>query len=309
MSEPHRHPLATPVPLPRLMGIVNVTPDSFSDGGQFLGTEAAIAHGVRLAAEGASILDIGGESTRPGAETVPADVEAARVVPVIVGLRARLPAITLSVDTRKPGVAEAAVAAGASMWNDVSALTYDPASPSLAAALGVAVVLMHAQGTPETMQQAPHYTDVLAEVTTFLQARRAVALAAGVAPTHIVLDPGIGFGKTLTHNLTLLAGLEQCVGLGAPVLLGASRKRFVGALDAEAPATDRLAGSLAAALRGAEAGVAILRVHDVAATRQALAVWGAICTQRNGFNSLPRHDSCTPDRADPASPAEGPLGR
>lgn len=264
-----------PARAPRLMGIVNVTPDSFSDGGMFLAAEAAIAHGFRLAEEGADILDIGGESTRPGADEVSADEEIARILPVIEGLKARVGA-ALSVDTRKPEVARAAVAAGAAIWNDVSALTYSADSLETAAALGCEVVLMHAQGAPKTMQDDPRYDDVVSDVADFLAARAAAAEAAGVARARIVLDPGIGFGKTTGHNLALLAGLGRIAALGYPVLLGASRKRFIAALDRDGPAQERLGGSLAAVLAGFSRGAAIFRVHDVAATRQALAVAAAI---------------------------------
>lgn len=260
---------------PLLMGIVNVTPDSFSDGGKFLAAAAAVAHGVRLAEEGADILDIGGESTRPGADEVSVDEEIARVLPVIEGLKARVGG-ALSIDTRKPEVARAAVAAGASIWNDVSALSFSPESLETAAALSCDVVLMHAQGEPATMQDDPRYDDVVGEVMAFLDARMQAATAAGVAEERLILDPGIGFGKTLAHNLALLAGLPRLAALGRPLLVGASRKRFIAALDRHNPADDRLAGSLAAALAAAARGASMIRVHDVAETRQALAVFGAI---------------------------------
>jgi dihydropteroate synthase len=258
------------------MGILNATADSFSDGGRFLDPAAALAQGLRMANEGADILDVGGESTRPGATPVPADEEIARVVPLVAALRARS-SVTLSVDTMKPEVARAAVAAGATMWNDVTALRHAPDSLDTAAGLGCEVVLMHMQGEPGTMQAAPHYDDVVAEVAAFLAARAEAAMAAGVAREKIWLDPGIGFGKHMTrHNLPLLAGLDRIVALGFPVLLGASRKRFIGALDGDAPADARLGGSIAAALAGAAAGVAAVRVHDVRETVQALSVWTAI---------------------------------
>jgi dihydropteroate synthase len=258
------------------MGIVNVTPDSFSDGGLALDPAAALSHARRLLAQGADILDIGGESTRPGAEPVPEVEELARVVPLIRALRAETDA-PISIDTMKPAVARAAVAAGATMWNDVSALRYAPDSLSTAAELGCEVVLMHMQGEPRTMQAEPRYDDVVAEVAAFLQARAEAAMAAGVARDKIWLDPGIGFGKHSTeHNLPLLAGLDSLVSLDFPVLLGASRKRFIGVLDGEAPTDRRLGGSLAAALAGVSAGVAAVRVHDVAETVQALKVWRAI---------------------------------
>ena len=262
---------------PRVMGIVNVTPDSFSDGGAHLAPEAALAQARRLLAEGAEILDVGGESTRPGAEPVDAATEIARVVPLIAALSAET-AIPISVDTMKPAVARAAIAAGARIWNDVTALGWAPDSLATAAALGCEVVLMHMQGEPRSMQHAPAYEDVVAEVCERLAARAAAAMAAGVARERIWLDPGIGFGKhRLNHNLPLLAGLDRVVGLGFPVLLGTSRKSFIGALDpGGAKAADRLGGSIAAALAGAAAGVAAVRVHDVGETLQALAVWQAI---------------------------------
>lgn len=261
---------------PRVMGIVNTTPDSFSDGGRFLDFDVALAHARRLIAAGADSLDIGAESTRPGADPVPADIEIERLVPLIANLRAES-AITISVDTMKPEVARAAVAAGATIWNDVTALRFATNSLATAADLGCEVVLMHMQGDPQTMQAAPHYDDVVAEVAAFLAERAQAALTAGVSREKIWLDPGIGFGKHPTrHNLPLLAGLDRIVVLGFPVLLGASRKAFIGALDGGAKVDVRLGGSIAAALTGAAAGVAAVRVHDVAETVQALAVWAAI---------------------------------
>lgn len=261
---------------PRVMGIVNATPDSFSDGGRHLAPEAALAHARRLVAEGADILDLGAESTRPGAAPVPAEVEIARLVPLIAALRAE-GAPPISVDTMKPRVARAAMAAGAAIWNDVTALRHAPDSLATAAELGCEVVLMHMQGEPGTMQAEPRYDDVVAEVTDFLAARAEAAMAAGVARGRIWLDPGIGFGKHPTrHNLPLLARLDRIVALGFPVLLGASRKRFIGAVDGGAEVDQRLGGSLAAALHGASAGVAAVRVHDVRETVQALIVQAAI---------------------------------
>ncbi len=258
------------------MGIVNATPDSFSDGGRFLAPEAALAQARRLIAEGADILDLGAESTRPGSDPVPADVEIARLVPLIEAIRAESD-IVISVDTMKPRVARAALAAGATIWNDVTALRHEAASLETAAELGCEVVLMHMQGEPRTMQHEPHYDDVVAEVRDFLAARAEAAMAAGVARGRIWLDPGVGFGKhMLRHNLPLMAGLGQIVALGFPVLLGASRKSFIGALSGGAPPDRRVGGSIAAAIAGAEAGVAAVRVHDVAETVQALAVWAAI---------------------------------
>ena len=256
------------------MGVVNVTPDSFSDGGEFSDSDTAVAHGLNLVGDGAEILDIGGESTRPGADPVPEQEELDRVIPVIEKLAAETSA-AISIDTRKPKVAHAAITAGASIWNDVTALTHASDSLATAAALDCNIVLMHAQGDPKTMQDHPQYDDVVAEVYQYLSGRHEACLSAGIECEKIVIDPGIGFGKTLEHNLSLLANLDRFSDL-APVLLGASRKRFIAALDREGPAKDRLGGSLAAALVGAAKGAAIIRVHDVAETRQALRVFGAI---------------------------------
>ena len=261
---------------PQVMGIVNVTPDSFSDGGRLASFEAAVTHGLRLVEQGADILDIGGESTRPGAEPVEAAEEIARVVPVIEGLRARW-AGAISIDTMKPAVARAAVAAGATLWNDVTALGFAADSPATAAALGCEVVLMHMQGEPRTMQADPQYDDVVAEVSDWLVARAEAAMAAGVARDRIRLDPGIGFGKTAAHNLALTARLDRLVATGFPVLYGASRKRTIQAIDPTATEPDdRLGGSLALALGAARAGASIIRVHDVRETVQALAVQAAL---------------------------------
>ncbi|MDZ4054562.1 MAG: dihydropteroate synthase [Phenylobacterium sp.] len=263
------------------MGIVNVTPDSFSDGGRLASVEAAVAHGLRLVEQGADILDIGGESTRPGAEPVSEAEEIARVLPVIEGLRAAGWSGPISIDTMKPAVARAAVAAGATMWNDVSALGFAPDSLAAAAELGCDVVLMHMKGEPRTMQADPRYGDVVAEVSAWLAARAATAMAAGVARERIWLDPGIGFGKTAQHNLALTAHLDRLVGLGFPVLYGASRKRTIQSVDPTAtdPA-DRLGGSLALALSAARNGAAIVRVHDVRETVQALALQTAVMSER-----------------------------
>ena len=258
-----------------LMGIVNVTPDSFSDGGQYNSVEAAVDHALRLVAEGAHVLDVGGESTRPGAPYVPVAEELDRVIPVIESLRARTET-PLSIDTRKPEVAREAVAMGAEIWNDVSALTFSPKSVSAAALLGVTIILMHAQGTPERMQDSPSYDDPVADVCAYLAARRDECVEAGIPARRIVLDPGIGFGKTLEHNLALLRGLDHFITLGHPVLVGASRKRFIAALDRDEAAETRLGGSVAAVLAAAQRGATWFRVHDVAATRQALAVANAI---------------------------------
>ncbi len=261
---------------PRVMGIVNVTPDSFSDGGRYFSADAALLHALRMIGEGADILDIGGESTRPGADPVPEAQEIDRVVPVIEAIR-RASDIPISIDTMKPGVARAAARAGATMWNDVTALRGAPDSLATAAELGCEVVLMHMQGEPRTMQAAPRYDDVVAEVADHLASRAEAAIAAGVARDDIWLDPGLGFGKTAGHNLALLRRLGRLVALGFPVLVGMSRKSSIARIAGDNAAADqRLGGSLAAALAAARAGAACVRVHDVAATRQALAVQAAI---------------------------------
>ena len=260
---------------PQVMGIVNVTPDSFSDGGRLATVEAAVAHGLTLVGQGADILDIGGESTRPGAAPVNAAEEMARVLPVIAGLRARW-AGPVSIDTMKPEVARAAVAAGATIWNDVTALGAVD-SATVAAELGCTVVLMHMRGEPRTMQADPRYDDVVAEVGDWLAGRAEAAMAAGVARARIWLDPGIGFGKTPAHNLALTAGLERLIARGFPVLYGASRKRTIQSIDPSATDVgDRLGGSLALALEAARRGAAVIRVHDVRATVQALTVQAAV---------------------------------
>jgi dihydropteroate synthase len=264
---------------PLVMGILNVTPDSFSDGGRFNAHDAALAHALAMQAEGADIIDIGGESTRPGAEPVPLEEELQRVVPLVAALRGQLQA-RLSVDTRKAEVMRQALTAGADIINDVSALTYEPASLAVVAASDCQVVLMHGKGDPRTMQLDTRYDDAVEEVYGYLQRRIEACVAGGIARERLIVDPGIGFGKNLDHNLELLARLDRFRELGVPLLLGASRKRFIGALTGEEQADRRLAGSLAAALAGAELGVAILRVHAVAETRQALAVWQAIRAYR-----------------------------
>jgi dihydropteroate synthase len=261
--------------LPLLMGVVNVTPDSFSDGGSFLDPGRAVEHALRLVDEGAAVIDIGGESTRPGADLVPEAEELSRVLPVIKALAAQT-AAAVSIDTRKPAVARACVEAGASIWNDISALAYAAESLSVAASLPCRVVLMHAQGDPKTMQDNPTYGNIVEEVRLALQSRISACARAGIDRNRLIVDPGIGFGKTLAHNLALLANLDRIGDLGAPVLVGASRKRFIAALDRQAAASVRLGGSIAAAIAAAARGAAILRVHDVAATRQALSVFSAI---------------------------------
>ena len=260
--------------VPRVMGIVNVTPDSFSDGGAHATAEAAIAHGLRLVAEGADLLDIGGESTRPGAAEVSIDEELRRVMPVVEGL-ARATRVPISIDTSKPEVMRAAVEAGAGMINDVYGLRRDGALDT-AAALGVPVVLMHMQGEPRGMQEAPDYDEVVGDVHRFLAERIFSAEMAGIDKKRIVVDPGFGFGKTTAHNLALLAQLARFVELGVPVLAGLSRKRSIGALTGREAPAERMAGSVAAHLIAAQRGARILRVHDVAQTVDALKIWNAV---------------------------------
>lgn len=262
---------------PQVMGIVNATPDSFSDGGQFADPAAAAEAGADMAANGASIIDVGGESTRPGAKSVWERDEIERIDPVIRQLAAAGTAV--SVDTRKADVMTAAISAGARMINDVSALTYDDRSASVVAAANVPVVLMHHRGAPETMQDDPHYDDVLVEVYLWLEERIAAAQAAGIGRDKILVDPGFGFGKKLAHNLELMNGLAMLHSLGCPVVIGASRKRTIGALSGEAPADKRLGGSIAFAFKASEQGVQLLRVHDVFETVQALRVWRGLRDQ------------------------------
>jgi dihydropteroate synthase len=272
---------------PRVIGIVNVTPDSFSDGGEHAALEAAIAHGLRLAEEGADALDIGGESTRPGARDVSIDEELRRVIPVIEAL-AQQTSLPISIDTSKPEVMRAAVAAGAGMINDVYALRRDGALDT-AASLGMPVVLMHMQGEPRSMQDAPDYDDVVAEVHRFLAERIFAAEMAGIDKKRIVVDPGFGFGKTAAHNLLLLAQLERFTELGVPVLAGLSRKKTIGDLTGRDNPHDRVHGSVAAALIAAQRGAKLLRVHDVAATIDALKVWNAVAAQ-----PMPKPKGATP---------------
>lgn len=259
---------------PRVMGIVNVTPDSFSDGGLHLDADAAVARGLRLVDEGADLLDIGGESTRPGAAAVDIGEELRRVIPVIERL-VRETAVPVSIDTSKPEVMRAAVEAGAGMINDVYGLRHAGALDA-AASLGVPVVLMHMLGEPRDMQDAPHYDDVVADVHRFLAERIFAAEMAGIPKKRIVIDPGFGFGKTREHNLRLLAGLERLVDLGVPVLAGLSRKRSIGELTGRDAPADRVHGSVAAHLIAVQRGARIVRVHDVAATVDALRVWAAV---------------------------------
>jgi dihydropteroate synthase len=258
------------LPRPAVMGVLNVTPDSFSDGGSFFEPDTAVVHGRRLDSEGADLIDVGGESTRPGSEPVSLEEELRRVVPVIERL-AKAVETPISIDTRKAAVAHAALAAGAAFVNDVSALRGDPDMAAVVADSGADLCLMHMQGEPGTMQDDPRYDDVVSDVKDFLEERLAFAIGEGVTAEKVWLDPGIGFGKTLDHNLELLRRLGEIVAIGQPVVVGASRKRFIGALTGRLEG-ERLAGSLAAAVIACERGAAMVRVHDVAATRDALAV-------------------------------------
>lgn len=279
LSTPRPVLAGLPADRPLVMGIVNVTPDSFSDGGEAFAPDAALARALAMAAAGADILDIGGESTRPGAEDVPVAEEIARTAPLIAAIRARGIATPVSIDTRKAGVAEAALAAGADLVNDVSALSYDTDMAGLVARAGVPVCLMHAQGSPQTMQTNPQYGDVLREVHEYLGERVEFAQDQGIARERLIVDPGIGFGKTLRHNLALLAGLSLFHDLEVPVLLGASRKRFIGTISGAEPAGARMPGSVAVALHAAAQGAQIIRVHDVIETVQALAMWRALTSE------------------------------
>jgi len=258
---------------PRIMGIVNVTPDSFADGGRYDSPQAAVEHGLQMVAEGADLLDIGGESTRPGADDVSEAEELRRVIPVIEAL-AKQTRVPISVDTSKPGVMRAAVAAGAGMINDVYALRREGALEA-AAALGVPVVLMHMQGEPRTMQADPQYDDVVADVYGFFNQRLFACEMAGIAKKKLVIDPGFGFGKTVQHNLALLARLQRFTELGVPVLAGLSRKKTIGDITGR-ELDERVYGSVAAALIAVQNGALIVRVHDVAATVDALKVWNAV---------------------------------
>ncbi|MCM2316922.1 MAG: dihydropteroate synthase [Thermoanaerobaculia bacterium] len=259
---------------PLVMGIVNVTPDSFSDGGVHLRTPDAIESALRMAADGAAIVDVGGESTRPGSDRVGEADEIARVVPVIEGIRRRSD-VAISVDTMKAAVAEAALAAGADIVNDVTAMRFDGRMAEVVAASGACVILMHMRGEPKTMQQEIRFDDVVAEVRAELATRRDAAIAAGIAPEAILVDPGLGFGKTFEHNLQILARARELEGL-TPVVIGASRKAFVGQLTGRAAGPERMAGSLAAVAAAAAAGAAVVRVHDVRETVDFIEVWRAI---------------------------------
>lgn len=258
---------------PLIMGIVNVTPDSFSDGCDHATTETAVMHGRQLVAEGAHLLDVGGESTRPGSDTVPEDEELARILPAIAQLKDI--GVPISADTRKPMVMKRAAEAGAHILNDVSGLTYAADSVETAASTGLPIVIMHAQGDPKTMQDNPTYTDVVLEVYDFLEARINAALEAGILRERIIADPGIGFGKTAEHNLALFENLGLYHGLGVPLLVGASRKGLIRSVAGGEHPKERVPGSLAAAIAAAQQGAQILRVHDVSATGQALSVWCA----------------------------------
>ncbi|MEM1371005.1 MAG: dihydropteroate synthase [Pseudomonadota bacterium] len=274
IREPRQRIAGLSLQHPRVMGIVNVTPDSFSDGGQFDGVQAAVDHALRLVEAGADILDIGGESTRPGSDPVPVDEELRRVLPVLEALRTKTEAL-ISVDTRKAAVMRAAADAGADILNDVSALTFDPDALQVAAESTLPVILMHAQGDPKTMNENPQYTDVALDVFDFLERRIAACEAAGIPRKKVVVDPGIGFGKLLHHNVAVLSQLSLYHGLGCSILLGASRKKLIGQICGIDDPRERVPGSLAAALSGVAQGVQIIRVHDVAETKQAIAVWQA----------------------------------
>ena len=264
----------------RVMGVLNVTPDSFSDGGRYLENDAAVAHGLELIEAGAAILDVGGESTRPGAEPVGADEERRRVVPVIEALAGRRPGVAISIDTSKASVAAAALDAGATLVNDVTALRGDPAMAELVAERGVECCLMHMLGEPRTMQVDPHYDDVVSDVKAFLEQRMAAAIKAGVAEERILLDPGIGFGKTLEHNLELLARLSEIVALGRPVVIGTSRKSFLGRLTGREDPAERIPGTIATNVLAYERGARVFRVHDVTPVLDALRVTAATVSAR-----------------------------
>jgi len=261
---------------PVVVGILNVTPDSFSDGGDFLDPEAAAEHAAAMLDEGAGILDLGGESTRPGSDRVSQEEEIRRVVPVIQRILAARPEAVISVDTYRADTATAALEAGARLINDVTALRGDPSMTSVVKEAACPVILMHMQGEPKTMQDEPHYEDVVREVRDFLARRAELAISAGVRPENVILDPGIGFGKNLEHNLTLLRNLDAVVDLGFPVLIGASRKRFIGEITGVRVARERFFGTLATTVLAYERGVTYFRVHDVRANREALAVAEAV---------------------------------
>jgi dihydropteroate synthase len=261
----------------RIMGVINVTPDSFSDGGRFLEPDLAVAHGLRLESEGAAMLDVGGESTRPGADAVPVDEERRRVLPVIEGLLAGAGKARISIDTSKVAVARDALQAGAALVNDVTAFRGDPEMAALVASSGADCCLMHMLGNPRTMQRNPHYDDVVSEVKSFLEERIAFATAQGVAEERIMIDPGIGFGKTIEHNLELLRRLDELVALGRPVVIGTSRKAFLGRITGR-EGDDRLAATIASNVLAYVRGARVFRVHDVRPVLDALAVTAATVT-------------------------------
>lgn len=264
---------------PRLMGILNVTPDSFSDGGKFSNPDDAVRHANDMVRQGADILDIGGESTRPGADYVDINDEISRTAPVILAIRKKLD-VPISIDTRKSAVAKAALDAGADLINDVAAFTHDPTLIHLVAQRNAPVCLMHAQGDPKTMQDKPCYDNVLLDVYDFLEEKIMAAEAAGIPRTRIIIDPGIGFGKTAQHNLTLLANISLFHSLGCVILLGASRKKFIGDITGEKSAKDRVSGSVCVAQTATSQGVQLLRVHDIKETKQAIAMQKATITKR-----------------------------
>jgi dihydropteroate synthase len=266
----------TPLRGPVVVGILNVTPDSFSDGGRFLDPEAAAKRAAAMLDEGAGIIDVGGESTRPGSDPVPQEEEIRRVVPVVERILAARPEAVISVDTYRPATAAAALEAGALLVNDVTALRGDPRMISVVADARCPVILMHLQGEPKTMQREPRYTDVVSEVRDFLGSRAEHAIAAGVRPEDVIVDPGIGFGKNLDHNLALLRNLDAIVDLGFPVLVGASRKRFIGSITGVGEAAGRVFGTVATTVLAYEKGATLFRVHDVRANREALAVAEAV---------------------------------
>ena len=276
LSAPRADIAGLNIAAPKLMGVLNTTPDSFSDGGRFTTTEAAVVHAQRMVTEGADILDIGGESTRPGAAFVPVDEEIARTAPVIAALKTAQVTTPVSIDTRKAAVAHAAVQAGAGLLNDVSALSFDAQMADTAAKTGAPICLMHAQGDPKTMQDDPSYDNVLLDVYDYLAARVSAAEQAGIDRSKIIVDPGIGFGKTAAHNLALIQGLSLFHGIGCPILLGVSRKRFIGTIADEPQADKRASGSIAIALHGLMQGVQIIRAHDIEEHAQAFALWHAV---------------------------------
>jgi dihydropteroate synthase len=278
----------------QLMGILNVTPDSFSDGGRFADAETAIAHGVRLVGEGADIVDVGGESTRPGAEPVPAERERARIEPVVAGLAAASTGARISIDTSKTSVAQAAIAAGASIVNDVTALRGDPEMAGLVASSGADVCVMHMLGEPRTMQREPRYDDVVDAVRAFLEERLAYAVHEGIDEHRVLLDPGIGFGKAVAHNLELLRRLDELLLLGRPIVIGTSRKSFLGEIAGGGPG-ERLPGTIATNVLAYTRGASVFRVHDVAPVRDALTVTAATL----GWRWRPRSAGESPTSLDP----------